>query len=82
MARGWESKSVESQMESAQQRSRAHTGRRLTPEQLEQLRQKESLTLSRIHVLNQLEKAENPRYRKILEKTLRELNTRLKKLGK
>jgi hypothetical protein len=82
MARGWESKSIESQIESLEQRSDAPAGPRLTPGELDLLRQKESLLLSRTHVINLLEKAENPRYRKILEKTLRELNARLKSLGR
>ena len=68
-------------MESAGQRFQLHPGLMFTPEQLERLRQKESLALSRTHVLHLLESAENPRYRKMLAKTLRELDSRLKKLG-
>ena len=46
MARGWESKAVEAQIE-ALDRDRKPEGVRLTIEQLEQLRHRETLTLSR-----------------------------------
>jgi hypothetical protein len=81
MARGWESKSVESQIESLEPRPAAPARPKLTAAEVDLLRQKESLALSRTHVVNLLGKAENPRYRKILEKTLRELDSRLKTLG-
>ena len=65
MARGWESKSVEAQIESANQR-RGAGKQRLTPEQLEAQRKRESLLLHRTRVLSDLEKCRDERYRKTL----------------
>jgi hypothetical protein len=74
MARGWESKSVESQMESAGSES-PHTGRELlTPEQAAAVRKKESLLLARTRLLEQLEASSHPRHRAMLEAALAELD--------
>ncbi len=68
MARGWESKSVESQIENAG--SPADRGERLTPEQ-RQLRQKrESLELSRRRVLQELAATRSALRRTSLEQAL------------
>ena len=79
MARGWESKSVELQQDDA--RSTAEPNRRLTPEQREIESRKEGLKLSRSRILEQLHSAENPRYRKILEQALAELDEQIARLG-
>jgi hypothetical protein len=52
MARGWESKSVESQIETD---VRADRGEALTPEERERRRQRESLEMSRRRVLQEME---------------------------
>lgn len=52
MARGWESKSVESQIETD---VRADRGQALTSEQRENRRKRESLELSRRRVLQEME---------------------------
>jgi hypothetical protein len=69
MARGWESKSVESQMEDAGGRK---SGRKpkLTTVQQEHQSKIESLQLSRMRVLHDLQTACNPRYRGQLEAAL------------
>ncbi len=77
MARGWESKSVESQMESYEAERRAAGGQQVTPEQIERQRQKESLLLSRTRVLNDLNESRHPRHRKILESSLAFLDAKL-----
>ena len=79
MARGWESKSVEAQIDVADS-ARAVTGNRLTPEALEQIRRKESLTLSRTRVVREMESAQNPRYRAVLSKALADLDAQLNNL--
>jgi Leucine-rich repeat (LRR) protein len=79
MARGWESKAVEAQVEMAETRmatSKAHR----TPEELEKLRQRESLLMSRNRVLQDLEQSSNPRYRKILSDALAHLDAKLAQL--
>ncbi|HTR36230.1 MAG TPA: hypothetical protein VMH80_10025 [Bryobacteraceae bacterium] len=76
MARGWESKSVESQMESAESRAVAKKPK-VSPEESERARQRESLMLSRTRVVNDLERAQNPRYRATLEAALKHLDDKL-----
>jgi len=79
MARGWESKSVEEQQaEAATTPSPAHPP--LTPGQITAQRRKNGLLLSRQHVLQQLEAAQNPRHREILQKALADLDAQLARL--
>jgi len=80
MARGWESKSVESQQEEAGQ-TQVPDRARLTPEQQLLQRQKEGLMLSRKHILEQLNATQNPRYQELLRNSLAELDARLAVLG-
>jgi hypothetical protein len=80
MARGWESKSVESQMQSAESQVRPSFDEQLPAEDLERLRKKESLMLSRTRVLRELETSQNPRYRSLMEKALADLNAQLTRL--
>jgi hypothetical protein len=80
MARGWESKSVESQMESAEAHVRPSFDEQLGTEELELLRKKESLTLSRRRVVRDLETSQNPRYRKLMQKALTDLDAQLARL--
>jgi hypothetical protein len=77
MARGWESKSVESQMESSQSEHTPSSKRQMTPESAEELRKKGSLLLARTHLLNQLQAAQNPRHREMMEKALADLEKQL-----
>ena len=79
VARGWESKSVESQQDDA--RSAGEPRRRLTPAQREIESRKEGLKLSRSRILEQLHAAENPRYKKILDQALAELDEQITRLG-
>jgi len=79
MARGWESKSVESQIESAESRKNTHNHPDRSPAEMAALREREGLELSRVRVVNEMEACENPRYRVILDKALADLDTRLAK---
>jgi hypothetical protein len=79
MARGWESKSVESQIESGSKRS--DRGETLTPEQREIRRKREGLELSRRRVLQDLEAAQSPIRRASLEQALAFLDEEIRKLG-
>jgi hypothetical protein len=80
MARGWESKSVESQIETAETHVRPSFDERIPAEELELLRKRESLNLSRTRVLRELETSQNPRYRNLMEKALADLNAELRRL--
>ena len=77
MARGWDSKSIESQIESAASEKHKQTKRDRSPAEVEKLREWEGLMLSRTRVLHQMEACRNPRYRVILDKALADLETKL-----
>jgi len=81
MARGWESKSVESQIESAQSQPRAAIRATLTEAQLKRLREREILTLSRTRVSREMESSRNPRYLELLTRELQAIEQQLQKLG-
>jgi hypothetical protein len=81
VAKGWESKSVEGQMEAFASERHASSKQPLTKEQVERQRQREILLLSRTRVLHDLEHTPAPRYRKILEASLAYLNAKLAELG-
>jgi hypothetical protein len=79
MARGWESKSVEAQQAEATDANSASKPR-LTPKEAAQFREKENLRMARNRILRQLESASAPRYRALLEESLKELDIRLEHL--
>jgi hypothetical protein len=81
MARGWESKSVEAQIDMAETRSAAAQAKVLSQETLNLLRKKESLLMSRTRVVRDLENAQNPRYRAVLSKALADLDAQLTTLA-
>jgi hypothetical protein len=74
MARGWESKSVESQIESA--RSDRASEKKDFPEveSPEARRKKESLLLARKRVLDQIQSSSDSRYREMMERALADLD--------
>jgi len=80
MARGWESKSVESQMED---RREPFTGDRgeIAQDQLELRRKREGLESSRRGVVRDLESATSDLRRRSLQAALKHLDGELKKLG-
>ena len=80
MARGWESKSVEAQIETADRGGQNNGGRRLTHAEMEIIRKREGLLLSRKRVLNDLQAARHPRHRSMLEEALRHLDRQLEAL--
>ena len=79
MARGWESKSVESQMEDAKDRNKA-SGPSMTPAEILRQRELEGLQLSRTRVLDDLTRAHHPRHRASLEAGLKYLDDKIKLL--
>jgi hypothetical protein len=81
MARGWESKSVESQIEAAEARASLANRRALADAEIRLQRERESLELSRTRVLQDMAAAVNPRYREVLERSLGFLDDKLKALA-
>ncbi|HZU43644.1 MAG TPA: hypothetical protein VE994_13285, partial [Terriglobales bacterium] len=77
MARGWESKAVEAQQEEAAAGKNGHTKDPMDPAAMEHKRLRDGLLLSRARVVHQLEAAQNPNHRKMLEQALADLDARL-----
>ena len=76
MARGWESKSVESQQIET---FRSGAARNESAEQVERRQKRESLEHSRSRVSRELEAARSPVHRTALENALRFLDDELRK---
>jgi hypothetical protein len=81
MARGWESKAVESQMESSQSNREGSGKKRFTPEGAAAQRKRDTLLLARSHLQNQLQASEHPRHREMLESALSDVERQLAELG-
>lgn len=78
MARGWESKSVESQIEDRRDALQPRTN--LSREELERARKRESLESSRRGVVRELENSRSPVLRAALEQALKHLDEEIGKL--
>jgi hypothetical protein len=81
MARGWESKDVESQV---QDRKTVADNKGQGPKSAEQIRkeqEKRGLALSRTRILNSLESATHPNHRKSLEAALAHLDKKIAELN-
>jgi hypothetical protein len=80
MARGWESKSVEAQMENADGNQPTGAKQPLTDEDKKRQRERDGLKLSRAYVLHQMESSSNERYTETLRKALAEIEQKLAQL--
>ncbi len=82
MARGWESKTDEAQIDMAEprRRKRSAPAKPQSVDPLDLIRKRESLLLSRTRVTQELNTAQNPRYRELLSKALADLDLHLAKL--
>jgi len=81
VARGWESKSVEAQMESAERLKKPPAGTSLSPEQIANERKRDALLLHRTRVLRDIGNCHGQRYRKTLSDGLKYLEQQLAELG-
>jgi phage terminase Nu1 subunit (DNA packaging protein) len=80
MARGWESKSVEEQIELANEKAASlKTEKKVNEADAAKKRELESLQLSRTRVIQDMASAVNPRYREQLQKSLDFLDEKLAK---
>ena len=75
MARGWESKSVEDQIN---EREEQKTAKKTTSPQDSK---RQSILLARAHSQSSMESARDERYRALLKRTLDHLDAELSKLG-
>lgn len=79
MARGWESKNVESQQEEAE-RQRTH-GPSLTPEEQARRARRNQLELARLRAAADLERATAPAHRSMLEHAIAALDQQIRSLS-
>lgn len=80
MARGWESKDVESQVEAAHTDKPAGEKTQKAQDQLNNERERQGLELSKKRVLADLENATHPGHRKSLEAALAHLDAKIETL--
>jgi hypothetical protein len=81
MARGWESKSVESQMDAAEERRAAGDKSALSDGQKKITREREVLLLARANLRQQMEGSDNERFRETARRTLKDLEEKIAALG-
>ena len=81
MARGWESKSVEAQIEDSSFNSLSEPEQKTTPEQRQTIFKRNDLMLSRRRILQQLEHSPNERYSELLRRTLASLDAEIASLN-
>ena len=80
MARGWESKSVEDQIQERAAKSNEVLQPRIAPEELEKRKKREGILMVRVRTLTSLQTACDGRYRAHLEKVLVDLDQQLAEL--
>ena len=81
MARGWESKDVEQQMESAGTGQAKAEKKEKTPQDRAREHERRGLELSRTRVANELQSATHPNHRKSLEAALAHLDQKISELS-
>jgi hypothetical protein len=74
MARGWESKSIEQQIEDARADSSPSSATSSSSEDFEGRQKREGLLLQRSRILQEINSARNPRYQEMLHEMLRHLD--------
>ena len=80
MARGWESKSVEDQINERQAAGKSSQKDKLSPQDLEREAKRAGILLARTRTLTALESSRDDRYRALLQRTLEHLDSELEKL--
>ena len=81
MARGFESKSVQSQWQDAEAKAEAKQRTPKSREEIELEKKREGLQLSRAHIEHELETTKSERRYAMLEEALKHLDRELDKLG-
>ncbi|HTQ60857.1 MAG TPA: hypothetical protein VMI32_11565 [Candidatus Solibacter sp.] len=81
MARGWESKDVQAQVEEGQAPKGHYGNKTKSPEQVHREQERNDLQLSRTRIVHDLESATNPNHRKSLEAALAHLDKKISELN-
>lgn len=82
MAKGWESKSVEDQIQNSDERESGRGRAQVTPAQAEMRRRRNLLLLSRTRVQADLSTATDQRYRDQLNRALTDIEAQISDLEK
>lgn len=82
MAKGWESKSVEDQIQNSEERESGQGRAQVTPAQAEVRRRRNLLVLSRTRVQAELSSATDQRYRDQLSRALTDIEAQISTLEK
>lgn len=77
MARGWESKAVEDQIESKTKEFVAVKTKKRTADQVQRLIEIRNLEAARAKVRHEIEGTQNERYKEMLQRSLHDLETKL-----
>ena len=77
MARGWESKSVEEQMEIVKEGRGKNQKQPLTDDEKKARHERDNLKLSRAYIVHQIEASTNERYTRSLQQALSEIDEKL-----
>jgi hypothetical protein len=80
MAKGWESKAVEAQVEDSKTKTPGKSKTQLTPAQVEVRRRRQVLLLSRTRVQRNLEMSQHERYTEQLNRALADIDAQLSAL--
>jgi hypothetical protein len=81
VARGWESKSVEDQINEREAEIRTPGKKKPSQREIEQKSKREGILLVRTRTVTALESTRDERYRTLLQRTLEHLDSELEKLG-
>jgi hypothetical protein len=81
MARGWESKDVESQMEATGTTPAKSEMKEKTADDIVREQERRGLQLSRTRIANELQSATHPNHRKALEAALAHLDRKISELS-
>ncbi len=79
MARGWESKSVEDQINEREAEAKTAGKKKLSRSEMEQQSKREGILLARSRTVTALESTSDERYRALLTRTLAHLDSELAK---
>lgn len=82
MARGWESKSVEAQIESKSSEFVSAPNKKRTPDQVQRSLAKRSLLAARAKVQHEIDATQNERYKALLTRSLHDLDNKIAGLDK
>jgi hypothetical protein len=82
MARGWESKAVEEQIESKATNVVAETRKPRSADQIQKLIEKRNLETARAKVRREIANTQNERYQEMLTRSLKDLDSKLAALEK